>query len=73
MVLGGRPDSHANVKAAVAEYVERGQQPGQVLSRLIAADDLDGVAARYRQRADGAGHVNGADDADATYEVSCPD
>ena len=40
---------------------------------LIAADDLDGVAARYRQRADGAGHVPGADNADAAHEVSCLD
>ena len=37
---------------------------------LIAADDLDGVAACYRQRGDGAGHVAGADDADAAHELS---
>ena len=38
---------------------------------LIAADDLDGVAARYRPLSDGAGHVPGADDADVAHEVSC--
>src|SRR3984957_1791872 len=36
---------------------------------LIAAHNLDGVAARYRQRADGAGHVPGADDADAAHDA----
>ena len=39
---------------------------------LIAAHDLDSVAARYRPRADGAGHVPGADDADVAHEMSCP-
>ena len=37
---------------------------------FIAADDLDGVAAGYCQRADGAGHVSGADDADIAHEMS---
>jgi hypothetical protein len=51
-----------------------GESLGQVSGLgLIAADDLDGIAARYRQRADGAGHVPGADDADVAHEVSRPD
>src|SRR5580704_10976237 len=36
---------------------------------LIATHDLDGVAARYRPRADGTGHVPGADDADGAHSV----
>src|SRR6476659_10191774 len=60
-----------------AELSRRGpaaESLGQVSGLgLIAADDLDGVAARYRQRADAASHVSGADDADAAHEVSCLD
>src|SRR6202035_4636805 len=43
---------------------------GQVIGLgLIAAHDLDGVAARYRQRADGTGHVPRTDDGDVAHEV----
>ena len=61
----GRDGAELSRRGAAAESL------GQVSGLgLIAADDLDGVAARYRQRADGAGHVPGADDADAAHEVS---
>jgi hypothetical protein len=61
----GRDRAPLSRRGAAAE------SPGQVSGLgLIAAQDLDGVAARYRQRADGAGHVPGADDADAAHEVS---
>ena len=60
-----------------AEFSRRGAAAktlGQVSGLgLIAADDLDSVAARHCQRADGAGHVPGADDADDAHEMSCLD
>src|ERR1700677_825087 len=37
------PDSHANVKAAVAEYVERGQEPGQVRRLVVERAEGGGV------------------------------
>src|SRR5246127_4362945 len=37
------PDSHANVKAAVAEHVERGQQPGQVRRLVVERAERAGV------------------------------
>ena len=64
----GRDGAEPSRRGAAAESL--GQVSGL---RLIAADDLDGVAARDRQRADAAGHVSGADDADAAHEVSCLD
>src|ERR1700688_4983888 len=39
----------------------------------MAAEALDGVAARHCQRADSAGHVPGADDADVAHEMSSLD
>jgi len=43
---------------------------GQVIDLgLIAAHDLDGVAARDRQRADGTGHVPRTDDGDIAHDV----
>jgi hypothetical protein len=43
---------------------------GQVIGLgLVAAHDFDGVAARYRQRADGTGHVPRTDDGDVAHEV----
>src|SRR6202023_3214114 len=62
---GGAPFSR---RGAAAESLGQVSGPG-----LIAAHDLDGVATRYRPRADGAGHVPGAEDADAAHEVSRPD
>ena len=61
--VAGRDGAELSRRGAAAEGL--GQLSGL---GLIAADDLDGVAARYRQRADGAGHVPGADDADAAHE-----
>src|ERR1700756_5159117 len=37
------PDSHANVKAAVAEHVERGQQPGQVRRLVVERAQRAGI------------------------------
>ena len=37
------PDSHANVKAAVAEHVERGKQPGQVNRLVVERAERAGV------------------------------
>src|ERR1700751_4365688 len=37
------PDSHANVKAAVAEHLERGQQPGQVRRLVVERAERAGV------------------------------
>ncbi|MDQ0785168.1 hypothetical protein QFZ64_000665 [Streptomyces sp. B3I8] len=37
---------------------------------LIASHDLDGVAARHRECAEGAGHVSRTEESDAAHEVS---
>jgi len=64
----GRDGAELSRRGAAAESL--GQLSGL---GLIAADDLDGVAARHCQRADGAGHVPGSDDGDVAHEMSCLD
>ena len=61
----GRDGAELSRRGAAAESL--GQLSGL---GLIATDDLDGIASRDRQRADGAGHVPGADDADVAHEMS---
>src|SRR5229473_3329136 len=59
--------------ATTGEWGAGAESLGQVSGLgSIATHDLDGVAARYRPRADGTGHVPGADDADVAHEMSCP-
>ena len=71
VVQQGRDDDVSGRDGApVARRGVAAQSLGQVIGLgLIAAHDLDGVAARYRERADGAGHVSGTYEGDAAHEM----
>ena len=67
---GGNDDVPGRDGAPLARRRAAAQSLGQVIGLgLIASHDLDGVAARHGERADGTGHVSRTDDGDAAHEV----